>query len=348
MFNFPYVPVPVRILAVLAAVVGVGLLFTLQAPPVDVVQRGFRGLGQMQLYHPATLEKTVAANQAGPIFPAMPAVGAPAGTVYKNVQVLKTLPVAQFTRLMASMTEWVAPQQGCTYCHVDANNLSSDDIYTKVVARRMLQMTININKNWQAHVGSSGPTGATGVTCYTCHRGNPVPANIWFVDTQSLTPANAMGFRGGRDKPSVAAGMTALETDPYTPYYLLNTNIRLVPSSVTPEGTSKASFKDTYWTYGVMINMSEALGVNCTYCHDTRQFSSWEQSTPQRATAWYGLQMVRSLNNDYLVPLGSTFPANRLGPGGDGPKVNCATCHNGVYKPMFGANMVKYYPELTK
>ena len=74
---------------------------------------------------------------------------------------------------MAAMTEWVAPEEGCNYCHV-AENLASDDIYTKVVSRRMLQMTQHINANWNDHVGE------TGVTCYTCHRGNNVPAEIWF------------------------------------------------------------------------------------------------------------------------------------------------------------------------
>ena len=64
--------------------------------------------------------------------------------------------------------------------------------------------------------------------------------------------------------------------------------------------------------------------------------------------AWYGIRMVRALNNDYLVPLTSVFPASRLGPTGDAPKINCTTCHNGVYKPLFGANMIQYYPELAK
>jgi outer membrane protein OmpA-like peptidoglycan-associated protein len=31
---------------------------------------------------------------------------------------------------------------------------------------------------------------------------------------------------------------------------------------------------------------------------------------------------------------------------GDAPKANCGTCHQGVYKPLFGANMLKDYPEL--
>jgi photosynthetic reaction center cytochrome c subunit len=32
---------------------------------------------------------------------------------------------------------------------------------------------------------------------------------------------------------------------------------------------------------------------------------------------------------------------------GDTAKVNCATCHNGIYKPLFGAGMAKDFPDLT-
>ena len=97
-----------------------------------------------------------------------------------------------------------------------------------------------------------------------------------------------------------------------------------------------------------MMHMSQALGVNCNYCHNTRAFRDWAQSPPQRTTAWYGIRMVRDLNNDYLDPLQKVLPANRLGPAlGDAPKVNCATCHNGVYKPLFGVSMAQGFPELS-
>ena len=95
-----------------------------------------------------------------------------------------------------------------------------------------------------------------------------------------------------------------------------------------------------------MMYMSKSLGVNCTYCHNTRAMARWEESTPQRATAWYGIRMVRDLNNQYLVPLTATFPAPRLGPTGDVAKIGCATCHKGIYKPLFGQSMAKDYPEL--
>jgi photosynthetic reaction center cytochrome c subunit len=57
--------------------------------------------------------------------------------------------------------------------------------------------------------------------------------------------------------------------------------------------------------------------------------------------------MVRALNNDYLVPLTGTFPKHRLGVLGDVAKINCATCHQGVFKPLYGVSMAKDYPELT-
>jgi photosynthetic reaction center cytochrome c subunit len=56
--------------------------------------------------------------------------------------------------------------------------------------------------------------------------------------------------------------------------------------------------------------------------------------------------MVRDLNNDYLVPLTATFPSHRLGVLGDVAKVSCATCHQGLFKPLYGESMAKDYPEL--
>jgi photosynthetic reaction center cytochrome c subunit len=73
----------------------------------------------------------------------------------------------------------------------------------------------------------------------------------------------------------------------------------------------------------------------------------WDSSTPKRTVAWYGIRMARDLNNNYLVPLTSTFPAHRLGVLGDVAKVNCATCHQGLFKPLYGESMAKDYPELT-
>ena len=47
-----------------------------------------------------------------------------------------------------------------------------------------------------------------------------------------------------------------------------------------------------------------------------------------------------------MTPLTATFPANRLGPKGDVAKVACGTCHQGAFKPLYGAEMAKHHREL--
>ena len=48
-----------------------------------------------------------------------------------------------------------------------------------------------------------------------------------------------------------------------------------------------------------------------------------------------------------MEPHTSTFPEQRLGPTGDVAKANCATCHQGAYKPLNGQSMLKDFPELA-
>ena len=83
-----------------------------------------------------------------------------------------------------------------------------------------------------------------------------------------------------------------------------------------------------------------------TYCHNTQNFDV-ERRTQQRVTAWYGIRLVRDLNNNYINPLTPLYAnvAGRKGPG-DLPKANCATCHQGAFKPLYGASMIKDYPAL--
>jgi photosynthetic reaction center cytochrome c subunit len=186
----------------------------------------------------------------------------------------------------------------------------------------------------------------TGVTCYTCHRGQPVPAYTWNVDP-GLPQAG--GMSRGRDGQNIAAvqvGLASLPNDPFTAYLRNADNIRVVSTTALPAG-SERNIKQTEATYGLMIHMSEGLGVGCTHCHNSRSFSSWDQSSPQRALAWYGIRMVRDLNTNYVAPLATILPAERLGPTGDAPMVNCTTCHQGVYKPLYGVSMLKDYPALA-
>jgi photosynthetic reaction center cytochrome c subunit len=248
---------------------------------------------------------------------------------------------------MLAITEWVSPDdgtpsQGCAYCH-NLNNLAEDSVYAKVVARRMLQMTKHINQDWTSHVGQ------TGVTCYTCHRGKNVPQNIWFTEPEMTRMKGMVGNNNGQNMASKSVALSSL---PYDPFSALlqgganSTNVRVAGPTALPSGEGK-SVMDAEKTYGLMMHMSSSLGVNCTYCHNTRSFQSWENANPTRVSAWHGLNMVRGLNNDYLTPLKSTYPENRLGPLGDAPKAYCATCHQGAAKPLNGAQMLKDYLELN-
>ena len=330
--------------ALLIALAAGALLVGCERPPVDTVQRGYRGVGMEQVYNPRTVAAMAPANTLPADTPMVAPGGPAASTVFKNLQVVGDLGVGEFTRLMVSMTAWVAPEQGCAYCHGANLDYSTDTLYTKVVARRMLQMTRNINADWKSHVAE------TGVTCYTCHRGQPVPPHVWFRPAEQKQARGMVGNNAGQNSPAMSVGLTSLPFDPFTPF-LTSPNgqpneIRVIGTTALPTG-NRQSTKQTEYTYGLMMHMSQALGVNCTFCHNTRSFAEWDGSTPQRAIAWYGIRMTRDINRQYLDPLVDTFPVTRLGPNGDVPKVNCATCHQGAYKPMYGQSLLKTHPELA-
>lgn len=314
-----------------------------ESPPMDTVQRGFRGTGMVQLYNPAIVATQIEANTA-PQLAVLPPGGARAGATFKNLQVLGDLDVNQFTGLMVALTAWVSPQQGCGYCHVPGD-LASDGVYTKVVSRRMLQMTQQINSQWVSHLAGASP--GAGVTCFTCHRGQPVPPGIWFTDAGPKTAPGALGSRRGQNAPSMTVGLTSLPYDPLTAFLSQANNIRVTPTTALPTKSLPATLVQTEQTYGLMTYISRSLGVNCNYCHNSQSFASWPLSTPQRTSAWTMIQMVRDLNNNYLEPLKGVFPANRLGPTGDVPKIGCVTCHQGAFRPLYGASVVKDYPVLA-
>jgi photosynthetic reaction center cytochrome c subunit len=88
--------------------------------------------------------------------------------VFKNVQVLKGIPVDDFLQTMGLMT--AALQFDCSDCHVGAGTTKVDwaaDTPRKVIARRMVTMVDTLNKN------SFG--GRQAVTCWTCHRNRDKP-----------------------------------------------------------------------------------------------------------------------------------------------------------------------------
>jgi photosynthetic reaction center cytochrome c subunit len=308
------------------------------------VQRGYRGTAIAQIYQPSRVAALAELNKIPEPEPEEEPdpEAPPIKEVFKNVQVLNDLTVLEFSRLMQAMSTWVAPEEGCDFCH-NAKNLASDEKYTKVVARRMLQMTRKINTDWKDHVQG------TGVTCWTCHRGQAVPSGDWFAKPGEVAVNHLLGNRAGQNTPGVKAnGNSSLPYDPLSTYLTTGNEVRVQGTTAlrTPGATGQ-SVKKAESTHALMIYMSNSLGVNCTYCHNTRAMGRWEESSPQRATAWYGIRLVRDLNTAYLTPLKPLFPPYRLSAEGDGPKVGCETCHKGSYKPLYGVSMLKDYPVLA-
>ncbi len=313
-------------------------------PPVTTTQTGFRGTAMVQVYDQEALARLARLNVPPPVPQEASAEGPRAREIYPELKVLGDLSEEQFNRFMAVMAEWVAPKDGenagCAYCH-NVENMADRSKYTHTVATSMITMTRTINAQWTNHVADIG------VTCYTCHRGQPVPANIWFTETGGIAARGngQLGFRDNQNMAPAATGHTSLPYD-YGNAFLTSVRnsegIRVHSLTALPSG-QEAGIKETERTYALMIHMSQALGVNCTFCHNSRSFDSWAQANPTRVTAWHGIRMVRMLNETYLDPLKPVYPAERLGPLGDAPKANCATCHNGVREPLNGAPMARDY-----
>lgn len=89
--------------------------------------------------------------------------------VFKNVQLLKGIPVNQFMETMGFFS--AALGYNCTNCHGTAvlGNWAkyADDTPEKRMSRIMIQNVRTINKTLFG--------GREAVTCYTCHRGSPTP-----------------------------------------------------------------------------------------------------------------------------------------------------------------------------
>jgi photosynthetic reaction center cytochrome c subunit len=88
--------------------------------------------------------------------------------VFKNVQVLKGIPVDEFLGTMGIMA--ASLQFDCSDCHVNAGTANVDwaaDTPRKIMARRMVSMVATINQN---NFG-----GRQLVTCWTCHRNRDRP-----------------------------------------------------------------------------------------------------------------------------------------------------------------------------
>lgn len=250
---------------------------------------------------------------------------------------LEGMPEDEYARLVAAMRSWTGIP----------DLMEDPESYQTQVAYSMVEMVQNINEGWIGHVQYNAEVG---VNCYTCHRGQPVPSEIWF----RIAPVNevAEGWASVQNRATVQSQFTSLPSDALEAYLLNYEQIAVhsLDSRVAenPSDPGVRTWQDTERTYSLMNYVSNSLGVNCVFCHNSRAFYDGTQVTPQWATESLGIAMVLELNNDYLVPLRDTYPENRLGPVyADAPKAACKTCHKGYQQPLQGLNMVADWPSLT-
>jgi photosynthetic reaction center cytochrome c subunit len=337
-------------IALIAAVVFIVVVPDWTFPTGDITQIGNSPTSMLQFNYGQVREPV---SQAAPP-PLPPASGdtRPATTAFRNVTVLTDIDASHFMRLQQAITQWVSPQQGCGFCHA-GNDYASDANPHKAAARLMLQMTRHLNSTWASHVMPAG------VTCYTCHRGQPVPAEIWFPSKpEPIRPFVAFQEPYREDADTVRKFFPDAS---YAEYFLEDTPISAQSVTALPSRTV-ASEDVVKRIYEMMMQMSDGIGVNCGYCHESRAFEDWSQSTPARWNAYYAIRLLRDLNRNFLIRLSAIIPQTRqmvgqtalpvlpqraLGPQTGNGLVLCATCHYGRPKPLGGAAMLAAYPGLA-
>ena len=86
--------------------------------------------------------------------------------VFKNVQILKGIPVKEFMNTMGFFS--AATNLNCIDCH-SAQSESLEGYAIDTPRKQMARKMIAIVKEANAKIG------AARVSCYTCHRGQPRP-----------------------------------------------------------------------------------------------------------------------------------------------------------------------------
>jgi hypothetical protein len=120
----------------------------------------------------------------------------PAGTVFKNVQLLKDVPAGEFLK---NMDENYGRGLGmvCTGCHVQGK-WDEDSRKNKIIARQMQRMVIELNTQKLPTVKELDEDWHK-VSCVMCHRGTGHAANTMPVPpAPSATPPTSPPPSGSR------------------------------------------------------------------------------------------------------------------------------------------------------
>ncbi len=112
------------------------------------------------------------------VFIGIAAVEEPAGE-FKNLQVLpKNIKPDSLDKIMDGFNQGLGVN--CAFCHTENKYLQllepeKDTKPEKEITRKMMRMTMEINKNHFQFNDEVTSAQVQAVTCYTCHKGKPIP-----------------------------------------------------------------------------------------------------------------------------------------------------------------------------
>ncbi len=297
-----------------------------------------------------------------------------------NVQVLQGMSSAQ---IWTYMQQYVSGGLGvgCQYCH-NINNFASDEIPQKASARAMLRLVNDVNAefivglpNWRGNY----------VQCATCHNNQPNNMEGFGAQFANSVPPIFVTVDPLDDqgrpiidpalKPAEIAEPVLL-TDAIL-YYIYNYQVWRPFDPADDEsgrGSLALTLEDGRTQEQVTINQNVmnyqgwALGVGCTFCHNSRNFVAYETDPAGNlANPVYALNKLKSMRMMQLTTwLGENWaeygavgraeiPSIREGGAseysyrqlGDGQIYNvpgCYTCHQGNTVPLASINQSQISP----
>lgn len=343
-------PINYRKPAILAATatlsVAAAALIVIYDNPNEIVneQTGPRGIGMSV---PKFVRENAQYDPAVETYVAFDRVEVPEGTptaaeAYGEVIAFGDMDKANFDQLQAAMSAWT----GSDIVLYDNGQVDAAQLE---VTKSCVELTQYLNSDWDVHnLASDG----RGVNCYTCHRGEPTPPETWYKSGNVSGIARGWGAVQNRVMIEGAYSQseyTSLPVDAVEKYLLDGESIKVHSlESRVPTLEGDPTWQNAERTFSLMNHQSNALNVNCVYCHNSRAFYDPTQVTPQWSITTLAQQMAIDVNQTFFEPRAEYLPAEKLGPMGDAGKMNCATCHNGVVSPLNGTDMIGAWPELAE
>jgi photosynthetic reaction center cytochrome c subunit len=222
--------------------------------------------------------QAVPSGQARPAGQTTPAAKPPMSEeLFKNIQVLKGIPVDQFMGTMGFIAASLSVN--CTECHISSDY--SADTEKKKKAREMMLMVKAIN---QEHFG-----GARRITCYTCHRSDTAPRVTPSLAEQYGTPPD-------RDPNDIEI---AGQPDPgaLTADQILDKYIQALGGAERLAGLASLSAKGTYAGFDTDLEKvpaevyAKAPGQSTTIVH--RSASAQNITTYDGRNGWIAMTNTR-------------------------------------------------------